>query len=171
MLKFQKINLGILMLRFAPSPTGDMHVWNLRVALFNYILSVQKNEDLIIRIEDTDKERNIEGKDQEVIGLLDLFGIKYKDVISQSSNIKYHRAMALQLLHEKIAFNCFCTPETLEEKREQSETDTKPYRYDDACLSLTPEQTIDNETPFTVRLRKPNVDVTFTDTIMGEITI
>jgi len=84
MLEFRNFILGILMLRFAPSPTGDLHIANLRVALFNYILSVQKNEDLIVRIEDTDKERNIEGKDKEIIGLLDLFGIKYRDVIYQS---------------------------------------------------------------------------------------
>ena len=157
------------MLRFAPSPTGDMHIGNLRVALFNYILSVQKNEDLIIRIEDTDKERNIEGKDKEIIGLLDLFGIKYKDVTYQSANLKYHRAMGVQLLHERIAFNCFCAPETLEAKRDQAKSDRKAYRYDDACLFLTPEQTIDNECPFTVRLRKPSVDVSFTDAIKGEM--
>ena len=155
------------MLRFAPSTTGDMHIGNLRVALFNYILSVQKNEDLIIRIEDTDKERNIEGKDKEIIGILDLFGIKYRDVIYQSDNLKYHRAMGLQLLHEKIAFNCFCCANTLEAKREQSKEDGKAYRYDDACLTLTPEQTIDNESPFTVRLRRPSVDLEFTDVIKG----
>lgn len=158
------------MLRFAPSPTGDMHIGNLRVALFNYILSVQKNEPLIIRIEDTDKERNIEGKDKEIIGLIDLFGIKYKDVIYQSSNLKYHRAMGIDLLHKKIAFNCFCSPETLEAKREKAKVEKKAFRYDEACLSLTPEQTIDNEQPFTVRLKKPGVDVSFTDLIKGEMT-
>ena len=157
------------MLRFAPSPTCDMHIENLRVALFNYILSVQKKEDLIIRIEDIDTEKNIEGKDQEIIGLLDLFGIKYKDVLYQSANLKYHRAMGLQLLHEKIAFNCFCTPETLRSKKEQAIADKKTYRYDDACLSLRPEETIDNESSFTVRLRKPNVNVVFTDKIKGEM--
>ena len=170
MLEFHNFILGILMLRFAPSPTEDMHIGSLRVALFNYILSVQKNEDLIIRIEDTDKERNIEGKDKEIIGLLDLFGVKYKDVIYQSSYLKYHRSMGLQLLHEKIAFNCFCSAETLDAKREQAKAGQKAYRYDDACLTLTPDQTIDNESPFTVRLRKPNVDVTFTDAIKGETT-
>lgn len=169
MLEFRNFILGILMLRFAPSPTGDLHISNLRVALFNYILSVQKNEDLIVRIEDTEKERNIEGKDKEIIGLLDLFGIKYRDVIYQSSNLKYHRAMGLQLLHEKIAFNCFCSSDTLEAKREQAKNECKPYRYDDACLSLTPEETIDNEASFTVRLRKPNVDISFTDAIKGEV--
>ncbi len=157
------------MLRFAPSPTGDMHVGNLRIALFNYILSVQKNEGLVIRIEDTDKASNVEGKDKEVIGLLDLFGIRYQDVTYQSSNLKYHRSMALQLLHEKIAFNCFCTPETLETKRKQAIKNKKDYYYDDACLSLSPEATIDNESSFTVRLRKPNVDVEFTDIIQGKM--
>ena len=158
------------MLRFAPSPTGDMHVGNLRIALYNYILSVQKNEGLVIRIEDTDKARNIEGKDNEIIGLLDLFGIKYQNVVYQSANLKYHRAMALQLLHEKIAFNCFCRPALLEAKAKKAKMDGKAYRYDDACLSLTPEQTIDNESDFTVRLRKPNVDVEFTDLIKGKMT-
>ena len=169
MLEFHNFILGILMLRFAPSPTGDMHIANLRVALFNYIFSVQKNEDLIIRIKDTDQERNIEGKDKEIIGLLDLFGIKYKDVLYQSSNVKYHRAMALQLLHEKIAFNCFCRPDVLEAKRKKAKIDGKDYRYDDACLSLTPEQTIDNLADFTVRLRKPNVNVEFTDAVKGKM--
>lgn len=157
------------MLRFSSSLTGDMHLENLRMALFNYILSVQRKEDLIVRIEDTDTTRNIEGKDQEVIGLLDLFGVKYKDVVYQSSNLKYHRAMGLQLLHEKIAFNCFCTPQTLEAKRTQAQNENVPYRYDDACLSLLPEDTIDNESPFTVRLRKPNVEVSFIDKIKGEM--
>ncbi len=170
MLEFHNFILGIFMLRFAPSPTGNMHIGNLRVALFNYILSVQKNEDLIIRIEDTDKERNIEDKDKEFIGLLDLFGIKYRDVIYQSANLKYHRAMGLQLLHEKIAFNCFCTPDTLQAKREAAKAAGEEYRYDDACLFLPPEETIDNEMPFTVRLRKPNVDVKFTDAIKGDMT-
>ncbi len=78
--------------------------------------------------------------------------------------------MGLQLLHEKIAFNCFCSQDTLEAKREAAKKEHKVYRYDDACLSLTPEETIDNENPFTVRLRKPNVDVTFTDLIKGETT-
>jgi len=157
------------MLRFAPSPTGDMHIGSLRVALFNYILSVQKNEGLVVRIEDTDTARNVEGKETEIIGLLDLFGIKYQDIVYQSSNLKYHRAMALQLLHEKIAFNCFCKPTLLEAKMKKAKLDGEAYRYDDACLSLTPEQTIDNESGFTVRLRKPNVNVEFTDTIKGKM--
>ncbi len=156
------------MLRFAPSPTEDLHINNLRLALFNYILSHQNNEELIIRMEDIDESRNIEGKDKEIAGLLGLFGISYRDVTYQSAYLKYHRSMAIQLLHEKIAFNCFCTPQMLQAKKNEALKANIPYRYDDACLSLTPEQTIDNELPFTVRLRKPNVNVVFTDIIKGE---
>ncbi len=155
------------MLRFAPSPTGDMHIGNLRVAIFNYLLSKQRNEPLIIRIEDTDKERNIEGKDQEIIEILNLFGIEYRDLIYQSSHLKYHRAMALQLLHDKKAFNCFCTPETLEAKREAAKAAKKAYRYDGACEHLAPEATIDNPNPFTVRLKKPDEAIVVDDIIKG----
>ena len=156
------------MLRFAPSPTGDMHIGNLRVALFNYIVSKQRDEDLIIRIEDTDKERNIEGKDAEIIALLDLFGIKYKEVIYQSKNLKFHQAMAVDLLHKKKAFNCFCSEEELEKKREEAKKAKIAYRYDQTCLRLPPEEVIDNPKPFSVRIKKPKQSIKFSDIIKGE---
>ena len=96
------------MLRFAPSPTGDMHIGNLRVAIFNYIVSKQLNEDLIIRIEDTDKERNIEGKDKEILEILNLFSIEYKSVVLQSDSLKYHQKISLQLLTPKTALASIC---------------------------------------------------------------
>lgn len=158
------------MLRFAPSPTGDMHIGNLRVALFNYIVSKQKKEDLIVRIEDTDKERNIEGKDKEILAILDLFGIEYSQVIYQSENVRFHSAMAIQLIHDKKAFSCFCSPEWLENKREEAKADKKAYRYDDACANLPAELVIDNLNPFTIRIAKPTDDITIKDHIKGEIT-
>jgi len=158
------------MLRFAPSPTGDMHIGNLRVALFNSLLSKQRNEPLLIRIEDTDKERNIEGKDQEILQILALFGIEYAEVIYQSNNLRFHRAMAIQLLQDKKAFNCFCTPEELENKRELAKAMHRPFRYDDTCTHLPPEQTIDNENPFTVRLKRPEAPILVEDIIKGEAT-
>ncbi|MEA1913883.1 MAG: glutamate--tRNA ligase family protein, partial [Campylobacterota bacterium] len=82
------------MLRFAPSPTGDMHIGNLRIALLNYIIAKQLNEPLIVRIEDTDKQRNIEGKDKEILELLNLFSIDHMPAIYQSENIKQHHKMA-----------------------------------------------------------------------------
>lgn len=157
------------MLRFAPSPTGDMHIGNLRVAIFNYIVSKQRNEELIIRIEDTDKERNIEGKDQEILDILNLFGIEYSQVMYQSNNKRFHSAMALQLLHELKAFNCFCSSEWLDNKREEAKNSKTAYRYDDACASLPDELVIDNESPFTVRIRKAMEAIIVKDHIKGEI--
>ena len=158
------------MLRFASSPTGDMHIGNLRVALFNYIISQQKNEDLIIRIEDTDKERNIEGKDTEILDTLDLFGITYTQTIYQSESVRFHTAMALQLMHEKKAFSCFCSPEWLEKKREEAKAAKKAYRYDDACANLPAELVIDNLNPFTIRIKKPEAKIIVKDSIKGEVT-
>jgi glutamyl-tRNA synthetase len=157
------------MLRFAPSPTGDMHIGNLRVAIFNYIVSKQRNEGLIIRIEDTDKERNIEGKDKEILEILDLFGIEYSQVMYQSENVRFHTAMALQLLVEMKAFNCFCSTEWLDKKRDEAKNSKTAYRYDDACASLPHELVIDNENPFTVRIRKPLKAIIVKDHIKGEI--
>ena len=108
------------MLRFAPSPTGDMHIGHLRVAIFNYITAKQRNEDFIVRIEDIDKETNIEGKDQEILDILALFKIEYSQLIYQSQNVRFHSAMALQLMHEKKAFSCFCSDDWLEKKRKEA---------------------------------------------------
>jgi len=158
------------MLRFAPSPTGDMHIGNLRVALFNYIVSKQKNEDLIIRIEDTDKQKNIEGKDKEILDILDLFGIEYSQTIYQSENARFHAAMALQLMHEKKAFCCFCSDEWLEGKKDEAKTNKKTYGYDDACANLPDELVLDNTAPFTIRIKKPTSPITIKDHINGEMT-
>jgi glutamyl-tRNA synthetase len=158
------------MLRFAPSPTGDMHIGNLRVALFNHIMSKKRNEPLLVRIEDTDKERNIEGKENEILDILALFGIEYQEHQLQSNNLKFHRAMALQLLHDKKAFNCFCTAETLDAKRDAAKEAKIAYRYDGTCANLPAEEVIDNMAPFTIRLTKPTHNITVHDIIKGEST-
>jgi len=158
------------MLRFAPSPTGDMHIGNLRVALFNYISALQRDEPLLIRIEDTDQERNIPGKEKEIFEILALFGIKHQEEQLQSNNLRFHRAMAIQLLQDKKAFNCFCTSETLDAKREASKEGKIAYRYDGTCENLSAEAVIDNTNPFTIRLKKPDHSITVTDLIKGEST-
>ena len=157
------------MLRFASSPTGDMHIDDLRVAILNYIVSKQKNEDLIVRIDDMDKEKNREGKDQEILDILGLFGIEHSQVIYQSQNFRFHSAMALQLLHEKKAFACFCSDAWLQKKREEAKEAKKEYHYDDACRNLPPELVIDNTAPFTVRIARPDRTVVIQDHIQGEL--
>lgn len=129
------------MLRFASPPTRDMTLSDLGVALLNFVVAAQRKENLIVRIEDTDKEKNIEGKDQEILDILALFGIEYSQVNYQSQNYRFHSAMALDLLHKKKAFNCFCP------LRESDE------RYDGTCQELPAELVIDNPNPFTVRIK------------------
>ncbi len=157
------------MLRFAPSPTGDMHIGDLRVALFNYIVSKQNKENLIVRIEDMNKERNIEGKDSEILDLLALFGIEYSQVIHQSQNVRFHSAMALQLIHDKKAFSCFCSTDWLDKKRQEAKESKKAYRYDDACRNLPAELVIDNNNPFTIRINRPDETITIKDFIKGDM--
>ncbi|OQX74731.1 MAG: glutamate--tRNA ligase [Campylobacteraceae bacterium 4484_4] len=157
------------MYRFAPSPTGDMHIGNLRVALFNFIMAKKEQERFIIRIEDTDKERNITGKDMEILQLLEIFGITYDEVFYQSENLSFHQKFAMKLLMEKRAFACFCTEEELERKREMARAQKRAYRYDGSCLNLTDEEVLNNEKPFVVRIKKPEAEIRFVDAIKGEV--
>jgi len=154
------------MLRFAQSPTADMHIGNLRVALFNYIISKQRKEDFIVRIEDMDKETNIEGKDDEILDILALFKIEYSQIIYQSQNVRFHSAMALQLLHEKKAFSCFCSEKWLDGKKEEAKIAKEPYLYDDACRNLPAELVIDNTSPFTIRINRPDKDINTIDSFI-----
>ena len=143
------------MLRFSSSPTGDMNISDLRVALCNYIVSKQRDENLIVRIEDINKEKNIEAKDKEILDILNLFSIEYSQIIYQSECVRFHTAMALQLMHEKKAFSCFCSPGWIENKKEEAKANKKAYKYDDACANLPAELVIDNTNPFTIRIKKP----------------
>jgi glutamyl-tRNA synthetase len=156
------------LLRFAPSPTGDMHLGNLRVALFNHILSKQLNEELLIRIEDTDKKRNVDGKDKDALEILNLFSVDYTRVVHQSENIKYHTQMAMKLLLDKKAFNCFCSDQALDQDRKQAIKDKKPYRYSGFCQTISDETKFNCNAPFVVRLNQPQKNVKFTDLVKGK---
>lgn len=157
------------MLRFALSPMQDMTLNDLRIALFTYILSKQRNEKMIVRFLDSGAINGTEGKDKESLGLLELFGIEYSDVVYQSNNLKFHRSLAIQLLQDKKAFNCFCTPQELEASQHKAAKENTPYRYEGACDKLSAEATIDNENPFTIRLKKPKEAIIVNDVIKGEL--
>ena len=157
------------MYRFAPSPTGDMHIGNLRVALFNFICAKKNNQKFIIRIEDTDTQRNIQGKDQEILEILNLFGIKYDEVYYQSNNLKFHYQMAMQLLMDQKAFSCFCSEDVLNQKKESAKKNSTAYMYDDACLNLSDSEVLENEKPFVIRIKRPTKDLSFTDIIKGDM--
>ena len=156
------------MVRFAPSPTGDMHIGNLRVAIFNYIIAKQRNEKYLIRIEDTDTERNIEGKDRAILDILNTFNIKYDQVVYQSENFKLHWKFATDLLTQKKAFVCFCSSEDIEKEREKAQQEKRPYRYSGKCEELSDVEVLQREDePFVVRLKKPQNNIEFDDLIKG----
>lgn len=158
------------MLRFAPSTTQDIGLNSLKFALFNYILSKQKNEDLVIRIEDIDKQNSIDGKDKEILELLALFSIEYKNVVYQSDNLKYHQKIAMQLMGQKNAFACFCSEEKLDQLKSEADKKNKIYSYDGFCSTLSDETVLNCNAPFTVRIKKPDNSISFKDEIKGELT-
>jgi len=151
------------MLRFAPSPTGDMHIGDLRVAILNYLVSQQKDEPFIIRIEDGDKEQNIEGKDTEIMQILEKFALKHESVFHQSEHLHMHQTLAIRLLEEGKAFVCTCTSEQLE-------TDKK--HYSGRCFEVDKAEHAklkENGTPFVIRIKKPENDIVTHDLIKGDI--
>ena len=147
-----------------------MHIGNLRAAIFNYICSLQDKSGFILRIEDTDTARNIEGKDQEIIEILKRFGISWQSLYYQSKNLKFHQQFAAKLLSEKKAFCCFCSEEELEVKKQAAKDAGEAYRYDGHCEHLSDEEVLNCEKPFTIRLKKPDHALEFTDAIKGRIT-
>ncbi len=157
------------MLRFAPSPTGDMHIGNLRVAIFNYIVAKQKQERFLVRIEDTDIERNIEGKDKEILEILKKFDIEYDELLYQSKNITFHQNFAYKLLQEQKAFACFCTKEELEKEREKAKKEKKAYRYSGKCEEITIQEASKKAEPFVVRIKKPQRRIEFDDILKGKM--
>lgn len=157
------------MYRFAPSPTGDMHIGNLRAAIFNYLCAKKSGQDFILRIEDTDTARNIAGKDEEIKEILRAFGISWQYFYVQSENLRQHRQMALKLVADQKAFACFCTSEILEQKKEAAKKAGKAYRYDGACEHLKDSEVLENDKPFVIRLKKPQKAMEFTDLIKGKL--
>ena len=108
--------------RFAPSPTGDLHLGSIRTALINYIFTLQaksksKNSKFLLRIEDTDKIRSKDIYKKNIMDDLSWLGIKWDDeVIVQSKRIKRHQEIAYKLLEKKLAFKCVCSEEILNKK-------------------------------------------------------
>lgn len=130
------------MYRFAPSPTKNMDIGSLRVALFNYICAKQTGDMFIVRIEDTDKAKNIEGKDQEILDILAIFGITYDNLYYQSENFKYHLQFASSLMNKGKSFACFCTQDELE-----ADICSKN------CINISQQELLNNNLPFTIRLK------------------
>lgn len=135
------------MYRVSLFPTRDLHISDLRIDLMNYICAKQANQQLIVRVEDGDKAHNIDGKDQELLEMLALFGISYAHLYYQSENFKYHLQFASTFLDKKKAFICFC-PEN-------------KASYDGTCEHLSPDEVLNNPNPFVIRMKMEPINDSF----------
>ena len=123
--------------RFAPSPTGPLHIGGIRTALFNWLFSKNQNGIFHLRIEDTDKERSKEEYKQQIIQSLQWIGIKPdKEEYIQSTKIDKHIEIAKKLLEKGFAYKCYCTEKEIEEEKTRAKQKKLPYIYNRKCRDL-----------------------------------
>ena len=164
-----------VVVRFAPSPTGYLHIGGARTAIYNWLFARKMGGKFILRIEDTDVERSTEEAIQGIIDGLRWLGINWDEgPYFQSQFIHEHVAAAQRLLEQGDAYKCFCTKEELEKKRQEALKRKTSVLYDGACRNLTPEQVAQKEDaglPYTIRLKVPRdgASVRFTDVVYGTI--
>lgn len=168
--------------RFAPSPTGYLHVGGLRTALYNYLFAKQHGGVFILRIEDTDRTRFVEGAVENLISTLHWAGLEHDEgpekggacgPYIQSQRLDIYREHAGKLLAEGQAYRCFCTPVRLEEMRTQQERAKLSPKYDRTCLRLSQneiDEKLKSGTPFVIRLKVPDgIAVVFDDIVRERV--
>lgn len=169
--------------RFAPSPTGYLHIGGLRTALYNYLFAKNQNGKLILRIEDTDRKRFVEGAVENLIDTLNWAGINFDEgpdiggeftPYLQSERLHIYKELVEKLTLEKKAYYCFCTPERLEKLKEEQQKQKLPQaKYDKHCLHLSKseiEEKLNSNIPFVIRLNvQPDQKVIFNDVIRDTV--
>jgi nondiscriminating glutamyl-tRNA synthetase len=163
--------------RFAPSPTGHLHVGGARTAIFNWLFAKHHGGDFLIRVEDTDQARSTRESEEMVLGDLRWLALDWAEgpdvggphaPYRQSERVDiYHRA-AQDLMTRDVAYRCYCSEEELEAKRKQAEAEGRPPHYDLTCWN---NRRVEEGKPFAVRFHVPeDGDVTIDDLIRGEVT-
>jgi glutamyl-tRNA synthetase len=168
--------------RFAPSPTGYLHVGGLRTALYNYLFAKNNNGKFILRIEDTDRNRYVEGAVENLIAALKWVGLEYEEgpgkggeygPYMQSERLDIYKKYALELVAQKKAYYCFCTPERLSQVRDEQQKQGLQPKYDKHCLSLSAEEIeekLKNNVPYVIRMNiEPDMKIAFEDVIRGSV--
>ena len=161
--------------RFAPSPTGYLHIGGARTALYNWLFARKHKGAFILRIEDTDTERSTQSSIDEILDGMRWLGIDWDEgPYYQSGNIGKHQEAARKLLETGFAYKCFCTREELEAKREQALKEKTDNKYDGTCRNLSAEELKKREDlgmPYVVRFKTPQTDgaVVFEDAVYGTI--
>lgn len=179
----------IIRTRFAPSPTGYLHIGGLRGALYNYIFAKQNNGKYVLRIEDTDQKREVAGASEKLINTLEEIGLLHDEgpilengkIVDkgdfgsylQSKRIDLYQKYAMQLVQEKKAYYCFCASERLDKMREEQQAQKIASRYDRHCLNLTEQEIknkITNNETYVVRFKIPDAgEIICSDIVKGEV--
>lgn len=170
--------------RFAPSPTGYMHIGNLRTALYAYLLAKKYDGDFILRIEDTDRERYVAGAEDVIYDTLKTAGLKWDEgpdiggpvgPYIQSQRMGIFKGYAEQLIASGKAYRCFCTKERLDEVRKIQEASRISPMYDRHCRDLSPQEIqekLDAGVPYVIRQKMPLSGTTvFHDEVYGDIPV
>lgn len=178
--------------RFAPSPTGFVHLGSLRSALFTYLFAKQNRGVFFLRVEDTDQSREVAGAIANLLKVLKWAGIEPDEGVcldskgeasergkfgpyTQSRRLELYQKYAQELVSAGKAYYCFCTPERLETLRRSQEEAKKPTRYDGLCKSLSVDEIkdrLERGDKFVIRMKMPeNADIKFIDMIRGEIIV
>ncbi len=170
--------------RFAPSPTGRVHLGSGRTALYDFLLARQTGGQFILRLEDTDRKRYVPGAEDELIEALHWLGIDWDEGFDtggphapyrQSERKDIYQHYAGQLIEMDKAYYCFCTPQRLEAVRQEQQRNKEPVRYDRHCRNLTPEESaarIQAGEPHVIRFKMPDEgSITMVDRLRGEITV
>ena len=168
--------------RFAPSPTGFMHLGGLRTALYNYLYAKKMGGKFILRIEDTDQERFVEGATEVIYNTLRDCGMNWDEgpdvggdygPYVQSDRKDIYLPYAKQLVEKGAAYYCFCTKEELDERRAAAEARGEVFKYDKHCLNLTKEEVqakLDAGLPYVIRLNAPTTgETTYDDVVFGHL--
>ena len=172
----------MIRVRFAPSPTGYLHIGGLRTALYNYLFARHTGGTFILRIEDTDRTRIVPDAMENLIHTLQKLDITFDEgpIIGgnygpyiQSERLDLYRKEAQKLLDAGFAYRCFCTPETLAQMRAEQQAKGEFVKYDRRCLNLTPaeiEAKLAKGEPYVLRLKMPEIRTfRFNDIIRGEV--
>lgn len=159
--------------RFAPSPTGPLHIGGARTALFNWLFAKSQQGDFILRIEDTDKERSKPEFEEDIKKGLEWLGITWDEYYRQSDRGEIYREYLEKLLEEHKAYYCFCSKEELEAQKEAMRSQGLAPKYSGKCRVISVEEAkerMEAGESAVIRLKIPDTQLSFTDLIRGKIT-
>ncbi len=155
--------------RFAPSPTGPLHLGTARVALMNWLFARGNGGAFILRIEDTDRERSSKEYERNITESLEWLGFKWDELYRQSERVERYAARLSEMLEKGAAYRCFCSQEALEEERDAQEAAGLPPKYSGKCraIPLKEAEARAAEEPHVIRFRMPEKRVSFKDLVRG----